>query len=114
MKIQSLSKVSLRMVAPLIIIGLSVSAQADKGKDLYTANCVACHGDKGDGKGPAGEAVKARDFTATKNFKKPSKADIIKTIQKGVEGTAMAGFPQFKSDELEALANYIMAFRKGK
>jgi mono/diheme cytochrome c family protein len=39
-----------------------------KGKEIYAAKCAVCHGDKGDGKGPAaaGLAVKPGDFTDRK------------------------------------------------
>lgn len=39
-----------------------------KGKQIYAAKCAACHGDKGDGKGPAaaGLNVKPGDFTDRK------------------------------------------------
>ena len=39
-----------------------------KGKEIYTAKCAACHGEKGDGKGPAGASLplKPGDFTDKK------------------------------------------------
>ena len=39
-----------------------------KGKEIYTAKCAACHGEKGDGKGPAAASLtpKPGDFTDKK------------------------------------------------
>jgi mono/diheme cytochrome c family protein len=39
-------------------------AMIARGKDIYTARCAVCHGDTGDGKGPAGAALplKPSDF----------------------------------------------------
>ena len=43
-------------------------AMLAKGKQIYTAKCAACHGEKGDGKGPAGTTLnpKPGDFTDKK------------------------------------------------
>ncbi|MGH7310994.1 MAG: c-type cytochrome, partial [Candidatus Rokuibacteriota bacterium] len=40
------------------------SAMIARGKEIYTAKCAVCHGDTGDGKGPAGAALplKPSDF----------------------------------------------------
>ena len=40
-------------------------AQIARGKEIYTVRCAVCHGDAGDGKGPAGLALplKPSDFT---------------------------------------------------
>src|SRR2546427_2376469 len=40
------------------------AAMIARGKEIYTARCAVCHGDAGDGKGPAGVALplKPSDF----------------------------------------------------
>ncbi len=108
------------MLTALVLAGglsslLATSAMAanPKGKELYDVNCAACHGEKGDGKGPAGESVQARDFSSKKNFKfGTTEKQLVATLKKGVEGTAMAGYSHLKEDELKALAQYVMTFIK--
>ncbi len=67
-----------------------------RGETLYKANCAACHGEKGDGKGPAAVAFTPapRDFTDpnAKWTKGREPAQVFASISNGIEGTGMAGF----------------------
>jgi len=85
-----------------------------KGKVAFATNCVVCHGEKGDGNGPAGMALnpKPRDFTAGvfKNGNKPEQ--IFKTITDGLPGTPMAGFKNLPEDDRAALAYYVLSLKK--
>src|SRR5207248_11511324 len=50
----------------VVVTSAPVWAQdANAGKAVYERKCVGCHGEKGDGKGPAAELLlpKPRDFT---------------------------------------------------
>ncbi|MEN0060455.1 MAG: cytochrome c [Bdellovibrio sp.] len=94
----------------------STPARLEAGKALYIKNCQACHGDKGDGAGPAGKMMKPkpRDFkTATfVNGDKPE--DIMKTIANGIPGTAMAPFKALTEDERASLSYYVLQLKTGK
>jgi mono/diheme cytochrome c family protein len=107
-------KFSMLILSGAIVTMASGSVSADKGKELYIANCVACHGEKGDGKGPAGEAVGARDFTSLKNFTQGSTQKAVEaSITNGSKANpVMVGFPQIKGKDLEALAKYVLSFSK--
>lgn len=94
-----------------------------KGKTAYTANCVACHGEKGDGKGVAGAAMNPppRDLTITdlkpgKHYKQGGKAeDMFKTATTGLPGTAMIGYGFIPEQDRWALVYYIQnTLRTGK
>lgn len=69
---------------------------ADRGKDLFQANCLACHGAMADGKGPAASALTPapRDFLDPKarwtRGREPM--EIYRTLSEGSPGTAMVGF----------------------
>ena len=85
-----------------------------KGKESFTKNCVLCHGEAGDGNGPAGAMMnpKPRNL-ATDKFKAGDKVEnIVKTIHDGLPGTGMAGLPQIPKDEAKALAYYVLSFKK--
>src|SRR6516225_10450213 len=66
------------------------------GERVYRENCVACHGEKGDGKGPQAYRLrtKPRDFTkgiykfrSTPSGSLPLDKDVYRTITQGVRGT---------------------------
>jgi len=42
------------------------------------------------------------------NERKPRRADLLRTLQQGVEGTSMPSFGLLKEEELEALVSYVI------
>ena len=62
------------------------------GAKVFAANCQVCHGDKGDGKGPAGAALNPppANFTDVKFARSISPQDWYGFVTNGVPGTAMA------------------------
>jgi len=73
------------------------------GKEVYTAKCTACHGDKGDA-GLAG-AKNLRTTTLTDEQQK----DIIKN---GKSGTGMSSFPDLTEEQLNGLLAYIKTLKQ--
>jgi DMSO reductase family type II enzyme heme b subunit len=105
----------LMIAAFLFAVSFAVFA-ADSGKDNYDAWCTSCHGEKGDGKGPAADFVwpKPRDFTkgtykfkSTSSGEPPVDADISRTIRDGNPGTSMPAWPRFSDAEVAALVDYL-------
>jgi mono/diheme cytochrome c family protein len=92
------------------------------GSRLYRVHCLHCHGVSGNGRGPTAPWVNPhpRDyrlgkfkFTSTDskklgNERKPRRADLLRTLRQGVEGTTMPSFGLLKEDELEALVSYVI------
>lgn len=105
-----------------LVLLASIPATAlpeEKGKTLYDQSCSSCHGEKGDGKGPAADFVwpKPRDFTkGTYKFKSTGSgepvldSDIIRTIREGNPGTSMPAWKRFSDDEVKALMLYLKQF----
>lgn len=116
----------------LLVSGLSLAGAPPKsspeliakGKAAYTMTCVACHGEKGDGKGPAGVALNPppRDLTVKNekvgaHYKKGgTAAQLFESISTGLPGTAMAGFAAAIPEETRwGVVYYIQSeFQKAK
>lgn len=62
-----------------------------RGKVVFQENCMACHGEKGLGDGPASKAInpRPRNFVKDKFKYGNSPAQMFKTVSNGIEGTAM-------------------------
>ena len=109
----------------LWIAGLLVSAtfaRADviaNGRQSYLRYCVGCHGEKGDGKGPAAIFLdpKPRDFTTGKfkfasvaSGELPHNEDLARTILHGLKGSSMPAWPLVPEQERNAIVEYIKTF----
>ena len=88
---------------------------------IYLKRCAQCHGEEGDGLGPAADRMypKPRDFTlALFKYKStdadsefPTDDDFFKTIAQGLPGTAMPAWGGVLSDdEIRALIRKIKEF----
>ncbi|MBI2374187.1 MAG: cytochrome c [Deltaproteobacteria bacterium] len=85
-----------------------------RGKAAFTVNCVPCHGEKGDGNGPAGQALnpKPRNF-GTDPFKSGDKPEqIMKAISEGLPGTAMVAFAHIPEEERWGLVYHVLELQK--
>jgi mono/diheme cytochrome c family protein len=94
-------------------------AQRQAGKQLYEKNCSQCHGEKGDGQGPAAIHLRPmpRDFTSgkfkirtTPNGALPTHENIVNIIRKGMPYTSMPAWPNFGDQEVSDLAYDVMSF----
>lgn len=69
---------------------------AVRGAAVYSANCVSCHGEDGDGSGLPGAA----NFTDLEFMRGEKPAEFFEAIRDGVEGSAMPAWGQ-TLDEME-------------
>jgi mono/diheme cytochrome c family protein len=90
------------------------------GSRKYRLQCLQCHGVTGDGRGPTAPWVnphprdyrpglfKFQSVSQTDGSKrKPMRADLLRTLRHGVEGTAMPAFNLLPDDDLESLVSYV-------
>jgi DMSO reductase family type II enzyme heme b subunit len=111
--------------AALLVLSQGIAAAApgdvDRGEAIYAKRCLQCHGDEGDGLGPAAERLNPppRDFTLglfkikSSAFEAdlPNDADLYRMVRDGMPGTAMPGWRDLLSEQdmWDAIA-YIKTF----
>ncbi len=91
-----------------------------KGSVLFRRHCLHCHGLTGDGHGPTGPWVNPhpRDYRLGKfkftssaesqGARKARRADLLRTLRQGVEGTSMPSFGLLDEEELQRLVSYVI------
>lgn len=92
--------------------GLSLPATllpASESATLFAATCSSCHGQKGDGAGPASPGLDPppTDFTDRVRAANRSLVGLHDAIAQGLEGTAMVAFPSLTEQERWSLAFYV-------
>jgi mono/diheme cytochrome c family protein len=105
--------------AAVTLGGRSVSPEAlEHGRDTYTHFCRPCHGDAGDGNGPASVGLRPppRDlrlgvykFAAVPAGQLPRDEDFVRTLRRGLHGTAMLSW-DIPEAEIGDLIQYVKAF----
>lgn len=80
-----------------------------RGRVLFQQNCVACHGERGAGDGPAAAALQPHptNFVDAAIGSELSPFRAFNTIRVGVPGTAMAPWPAIVDEDVWALAFYV-------
>ncbi|MBT6326389.1 MAG: c-type cytochrome [Bdellovibrionales bacterium] len=88
------------------------------GRNVYMENCMACHGDKGDGKGVASKGLlpPPRDLTLgvykfghVISGELPTDKDFYRIIKDGLKGTAMLPW-DLTQEQLYGVTQYLKTF----
>lgn len=105
---------------PLVLppVNVSVAAvpsdsQVAHGRDLYRANCASCHGDNGQGDGPAGIVLnpRPRNFHVLEGWTNgPKISQIYTTLQEGIVRNGMASYSYLPPADRFALIHYVRSF----
>lgn len=100
--------------------GKTVPAQVlTEGERSYVLYCRACHGEKGDGKGPAARGMRPppRDFTlgtfkfaAVPGGTLPHDDDLERIVRSGLHGTAMLAWDGVPPKNLAQIIQYLKTF----
>lgn len=86
-------------------------------RGLYRKHCVVCHGISGDGAGPIAAMLNPypRDFrqgifkySSTVLGSKPTRADLERTLRRGIPGTGMPSFAPLSDEEIQDLIEYVI------
>jgi len=102
--------------------GAAATPQQEAGKKLYDTHCAQCHGEKGDGQGPAAPNLlpRPRDFTTGK-FKLrttpsgmlPTDDDLKRVVRLGMPYTSMPPWPSLSDADVDAVVQYLKTFHDG-
>ena len=103
------------MLPPVNVMqaGVSSPAAIERGRELFRANCVACHGDNGLGDGPSAPSLnpRPRNFHSADGWKNgPKVSQIYTTLQNGIPGTGMASYNYLPPADRFAMAHFVRTF----
>ena len=108
----------------LLAVCTAGAARADdalvtEGRYVYDRYCAGCHGDRGDGHGPAADMliVKPRDFTrgifkfrSTAAGTLPTDDDLLRTVTRGIYRTSMPEWSLLPERQRHAVVAYVQTF----
>ena len=108
-------------LAALVFTALNLDAQPTApsstiGKSVYGQHCAACHGELGDGNGPASVWLypKPRNFSAglfkiksTPGQSLPTDEDLLRSVTRGLPGSSMPSFSYLNDQERRDVVVYV-------
>lgn len=92
-----------------------------RGKAVFEQRCVGCHGNEGDGNGPAATFLfpRPRDFTlgvfkfrSTPSGSLPTDGDLFRTVTRGVRWTAMPTWHELPEKDRLAVVQHLKTFSR--
>jgi len=85
-----------------------------RGAELYSENCAVCHGDKGDGKGPAASALPTppANFLDTHHSSMYNPGEKFWIIKNGSGETGMPAFTNLSPADRWHLVNHILSLQQ--
>ena len=93
--------------------------QIARGKVVYERRCIGCHGEKGDGNGPAATFLNPRPrnftigafkFRTTPSGSLPTDGDLYRTLTRGVRWTAMPTWHELPEKDRLTVITFIKTF----
>jgi cytochrome c oxidase cbb3-type subunit 2 len=108
-----------QMVSASVMSLPNTPQQVERGREVYERRCVGCHGEKGDGNGPAATFLdpRPRNFTigsfkfrTTPSGSLPTDGDLYRTLTRGVRFTAMPTWHELPEKDRIAVIAFIKTF----
>jgi cytochrome c553 len=82
------------------------SAAGDKAQSLFIEHCASCHGEQGDGRGPAAGAL--APAPANFHLEQPTRTRALDVLEHGIPGTAMPSWTgKLSGSDRRLLSGYI-------
>ena len=103
---------------PVDITKISVPSSdlINKGREMYKGNCVSCHGDAGEGNGPAGAVLnpKPRNLTSSEGWVNGTTIALLyKTLDEGMLKTGMPSYNHLPPADRFALIHFVRSLGAG-
>lgn len=97
-------------------VWVSTPALIDQGREAFQRSCAVCHGKEGKGDGPAAKGLvpPPRNLVDGKWKQGGTTRELFVTLQKGVAGSSMPGFPQIPTVERWALVHFIRSITQDR
>jgi mono/diheme cytochrome c family protein len=106
--------VGLILTSGLLQAGDAQPEMMPRGKIIYDAHCMVCHGAGGRGDGPSVHALipKPPDFTSPEVKAVLTTEKIVEVTTNGKPGTQMGGWKKrLTPEEIQAIAEYIRTLK---
>lgn len=89
------------------------AAPLARGREIYTQNCINCHGQGGRGDGPLAAGLRPPPLDLTVHVPLHGDSELTNWIANGVPRTAMPAWgSQFSPEEIQAVINYLRELAK--
>lgn len=100
----------------LLSAGVIEVSRLPEGQAAYELHCVGCHGQLGDGAGPAARHLAPRPrnfrqglfkFKSTGSGERPRRDDLLRTVTRGLSGSSMPHFRLLPEETRRDLVEYV-------
>jgi mono/diheme cytochrome c family protein len=101
-----------RQIILFVVVAISIPAIAlGSGKTDYNAKCASCHGANGNVQTEKAKALKMDVKKLALKVSRMTRAEMITRVEEG-KGKMPAYQDELTKEQITAIADYVMAFRK--